>query len=284
MKRCGLCIIALTVEMCGANALAQPTLPLDSEQSSSEAAKASRAETDDESFVASKRKTWVEVWGYHSGQGHDCATNSLQGRLYHSFPIGRSGAQAVTRLDTSINSTSGPKYTGGGGGAFNPGNTRWTLVGYTPEVAQDLTFGGGFRLIMPTGYNNPPYSSAQWAMGPQLAMTYSPKNAGKFSFFSPTARYLMGMTAVSPKVALMRTLELYPSVGFQLTPQIKLAFWSEYGMSMNAQTGKWFVPADEMVTYNFSKTWAASVGASAPIVKDNLLYFWNAYGRVVYNF
>ena len=183
MKRCGLCIIALTVEMCGANAFAQPTLPVDSHGASVESTRASRAETDDESVVASKRKTWVEVWGYHSGQGHDSATNSLQGRLYHSFPIGRSGAQAVTRLDTSINSTSGPKYTGGGGGAFNPGNTRWTLVGYTPEVAQDLTFGGGFRLIMPTGYNNPPYSSAQWAMGPQIAMTYSPKNAGKFSFF-----------------------------------------------------------------------------------------------------
>lgn len=264
--------------------MAQPTLPISAAQEDPLEAEESRAEVDDEIVTAVKKKTWLEIWGYHSGQGHDSATNSIQGRLYHSFPLGRSGAQAITRLDTSLNSISGPKYTGDGGGAFNPGNTRWTLVGYTPEVAQDMTFGGGFRLIMPTGYNTPPYSSAQWAMGPQIAMTYNPKNAGFFSFFSPTARYLMGMTAVSPKATLMRTLELYPSVGFQLSPKVKLAFWSEYGMSMNAQTGKWFVPADAMVTYNFTKTWAASLGAAAPIVQDNVLYFWTAYGRVMYTF
>ena len=245
---------------------------------------ASRAQTDDELFYASKRKTWLEVWGFHNAQGHDSATNNIQPRLYHSFPLGRSGAQAVTRLDTSFNSNSGPKYNGGGGGEFNPGNTRWTLAGYTPEVAESMTFGGGFRMILPTGYNNPAYSSAQWAMGPQLAMTYAPKNAGAFSFFSPSVRYMMGMTPVSSRATLMRTLELYPATGFQLTPKLKLAMWDETGIVMSARTGKWFVPADAMLTYSFDKSWGATIGASAPLINDNFSYFWNVYSRVMYTF
>lgn len=244
----------------------------------------SRAQTDDEIFFASKRKTWVEVWGFHSDHGNDSATNNIQPRLYHSFPLGRSGAQGVTRLDTSFNSNSGPKFNGGGGGEFNPGNTRWTLAGYTPEVAEKFTFGGGFRMILPTGYNNPAYSSAQWAMGPQLAMTYAPKNAGAFSFFSPSVRYMMGMTQVSPRATLMRTLELYPATGFQITPKLKLAMWDETGIYLSARTGRWFVPADAMLTYSFDKSWGATVGASAPLINDNFNYFWNVYSRVIYSF
>jgi hypothetical protein len=244
----------------------------------------STAQSDDELFSASKSKTWLEVWAFHNGHGNDSATNTIQPRLYHSFPIGRSGAQGVTRLDTSFNSNSGPKFNGGGGGEFNPGNTRWTLAAYTPEVANNLTFGGGFRMVLPTGYNNPAYSSAQWAMGPQLSMTYAPKNAGAFSFFSPTVRYMMGMTPVSSQATLMRTLEIYPATGFQLTPKLKLAMWDEVGIYQSARTGRWFVPADAMLTYSFDQHWGATIGASAPLINDNFNFFWSTYGRVIYNF
>lgn len=244
----------------------------------------STAQSDDELFSASKSKTWLEVWAFHNGHGNDSATNTIQPRLYHSFPIGRSGAQGVTRLDTSFNSNSGPKFNGGGGGEFNPGNTRWTLAAYTPEVANNLTFGGGFRMVLPTGYNNPAYSSAQWAMGPQLSMTYAPKNAGAFSFFSPTVRYMMGMTPVSSQATLMRTLEIYPATGFQLTPKLKLAMWDEVGTYQSARTGRWFVPADAMLTYSFDQHWGATIGASAPLINDNFNFFWSTYGRVIYNF
>lgn len=244
----------------------------------------STAQSDDELFSASKSKTWLEVWAFHNGHGNDSATNTIQPRLYHSFPIGRSGAQGVTRLDTSFNSNSGPKFNGGGGGEFNPGNTRWTLAAYTPEVANNLTFGGGFRMVLPTGYNNPAYSSAQWAMGPQLSMTYAPKNAGAFSFFSPTVRHMMGMTPVSSQATLMRTLEIYPATGFQLTPKLKLAMWDEVGIYQSARTGRWFVPADAMLTYSFDQHWGATIGASAPLINDNFNNFWSTYGRVIYNF
>ena len=244
----------------------------------------STAQSDDELFTASKSKTWLEVWGFHEGRGNDSARNTIQPRLYHSFPIGRSGAQGVTRLDTSFNSNSGPKFNGGGGGEFNPGNTRWTLAAYTPEMSHNLSFGGGFRMVLPTGYNNPAYSSAQWAMGPQLAMTYAPKNAGSFSFFSPTVRYMMGMTPVSSQTTLMRTLEIYPATGFQLTPKLKLAMWDEVGIYQSARSGKWFVPADAMLTYSFNRHWGATIGASAPLINDDFNYFWSTYGRVIYNF
>lgn len=245
----------------------------------------SRAQSDDEIFDANKPKTWLEVWGFHNGMGNDSASNTIQPRLYHSFPIGSSGAQGITRLDTSFNSNSGPASGSTlGGGAFNPGNTRWTLAGFTPEIAKDLTFGGGFRMVLPTGYNNPAYSSAQWAIGPQVAMTYAPKNAGSFSFFSPQLRYMMGTTPVNQNATLMRTLEIYPALGFNITPKLKLAMWDEVGMYLSARTGQWFVPADAMLTYSFDQSWGATVGASAPLINDNFNYFWNVYSRVIYTF
>lgn len=246
----------------------------------------SRAQADDILFLASKRKTWLEVWGFHNYLGNDSSANVIQPRLYHTFPIGRAGAQGITRLDTSLYSNSGPRAGGNwSGGQFNPGNTRITLSAFTPEVARDLTFGGGMRVLMPTGYNNPTFSSAQWAVGPQLAMTYAPKDAGIFSFFSPSVRYMMGTTPVAPDVTLVRTLEFYPAIGFQLTPKLKLAFWDENGINLYTRSGQWFVPADMMFTYSFDKRWAASVGGSAPeIITDSFNYYWNAYARVMYTF
>lgn len=278
---------ALVFLLTAAHCLAQQTAndPSVAQSDDELIANESRAQADDELFFASKRKTWLEVWGFHNAQGHDSASNTIQPRLYHSFALGRSGAQAITRLDTSFNSNSGPKYgNGGGGGEFNPGNTRWTLAAFTPEVAENLTFGGGFRMVMPTGYNNTRYSSAQWAIGPQLAMTYTPKNAGAFTFFSPLVRYMMGTTPVASNATLMRTLELYPTLGFQLTPKLKLAMWDETGIVQSQRTGKWFVPIDAMLTYSFDKHWGASVGSSAPVINENFSYFWNAYGRVIYIF
>ena len=248
-------------------------------------AEGSSERADNKIFFSSKRKTWLEVWGFHNAQGHDSATNTIQPRFYHSFALGSSGAQAISRLDTSFNSNSGPNYANsGGGGEFNPGNTRWTLAAFTPELAQDLTFGSGFRIVMPTGYNNPLYSSAQWAIGPQAAMTYAPKNAGAFTFFSPLVRYMMGTTAVASNTTLMRTLEIYPTLGFQLTPKLKLAMWDETGITQNQRNGNWFLPIDAMLTYSFDNYWGASVGSSAPLINNNFSYFWNAYGRVIYTF
>lgn len=242
------------------------------------------AQIDDKLSAATASKTWAELWGYHNYQGNDSASNTIQARLYHSLPIGQAGVQGLARLDTSVNSNSGPNFNGGGGGQFNPGNTRLTLSANTPDVAKDLSFGGGFRTIIPTGYNNPAYSSAQWAMGPQLAATYAPKDAGAFSYFSPLVRYMMGFSPLSPNVTLMRSLELYPTLGFQLTSKLKLAVWDENGLTMNARNGKWFIPADAMITYSFTQHWGGSLGASLPLVNANFNYFWNTYGRIIYTF
>jgi hypothetical protein len=60
--------------------------------------------------------------------------------------------------------------------------------------------------------------------------------------------------------------------------------WDEVGLALSARTGKWFVPADAMLTYSFDKNWAASVGGSAPMINDNFSYFWNVYSRVMVTF
>jgi hypothetical protein len=245
----------------------------------------SRMAVDDAMFYASKSRTWTEVWGAHADLGRDSAINYINPRIYHTFAIGRSGAQGVTRLDTFINSVSGPEFKNAfGSGQFNPGQTRFTLAGYSPEVLKDLTLGSGFRLFIPSGYNKPPYSPSQWAIGPQLGMTYNPKNLGSFTFFSPTVRYTMGFTPEDKGIKLTRVLEMYPALGFQLSEKVKLAMWNEEGVWMNAQTGKWFVPADAMLTYSFNKHWGATIGGVLPIINDYFRYNWATYGRLTYMF
>lgn len=245
----------------------------------------SRMAVDDAMFYASKSRTWAEVWGAHADLGKDSAINYINPRIYHTFAIGRSGAQGVTRLDTFINSVSGPEFKSAlGGGQFNPGQTRFTLAGYSPEVLKNLTFGSGFRLFIPSGYNKPPYSPSQWAIGPQVGMTYNPKDMGFFTFFSPIVRYSMGFSSEDKGVKLVRALEMYPALGFKLSEKLKLAMWNEDGIWMNAQTGKWFVPVDAMLTYSFTKHWGASVGGVLPIINDYFRYNWAAYSRLTYMF
>ena len=245
----------------------------------------SRMAVDDAMFYASKSKTWTEVWGAHADLGKDSAINYINPRIYHTFALGRQGGQGVVRLDTFINSVSGPEFKSAlGGSQFNPGQTRFTVAGYSPELSKDLTIGSGFRLFIPSGYNKPPYSPSQWAIGPQLGMTYNPKNAGSFTFFSPLVRYSMGFSSEDTGVKLTRALEIYPALGFQLTEKVKLAMWNEDGIWMNAQTGKWFVPVDAMLTYSFDKHWGVSLGGVLPIINDYFRYNWATYGRLTYMF
>lgn len=229
---------------------------------------------------------WLESWAYRTADTPNSFTNMVQVRYYQPFAI--PGAQAdwqgMMRLDTSIVANSGPTFPGESGGQFNPGNTRLTLWANTPEIASNTRASGGFRVSAPTGDKNPHYSAGQWLAGPQAGLSWTPKNTGIFTDFSPLARYMMGFSAVSSQdTTLRRGLELYPSIGLRLTEHITARLWDENPIVFNSNNGVWFLPVDAYVSYEFTRHWSASLGGTKRLTNTSQ-YDWGGYGRVVYRF
>ncbi|WP_162784995.1 hypothetical protein [Polynucleobacter necessarius] len=83
---------------------------------------------------------------------------------------------------------------------------------------------------------------------------------------------------------LMRTLQLFPTLGLQLSPSTMLRFWDENGMVYNSPGGGWFVPIDAIVTHRFAKQWVFAVGASKQVVQTYRQYDWSTYAKISFNF
>ena len=83
---------------------------------------------------------------------------------------------------------------------------------------------------------------------------------------------------------LSRYLQIFPTVGFELSPSTMLRFWDENGMAYNAAGGGWFVPLDAMVTHRLTKDLVVALGASKQLLQTYPQYNWTAYGKVSFNF
>jgi hypothetical protein len=109
--------------------------------------------------------------------------------------------------------------------------------------------------------------------------------------FSPLLRYMYGFDTknnsqvINPsQPALVRNLQVFPTIGFQLSPNTRLRFWDENGAVYNSAGGGWFVPMDAMVTHRFARNWVFAVGASKQVVQSYHQYDWSTYAKVSYNF
>ena len=145
----------------------------------------------------------------------------------------------------------------------------------------------GGRVVFPFGNNG------QWAVGPQLGWSFLPEvdSLLHVTDFSPLLRYMYGFDTknnsqvINPsQPALVRNLQVFPTIGFQLSPNTMLRFWDENGAVYNSAGGGWFVPIDAMVTHRFARNWVFAVGASKQVVQSYHQYDWSTYAKVSYNF
>jgi hypothetical protein len=84
--------------------------------------------------------------------------------------------------------------------------------------------------------------------------------------------------------ALQRNLQIYPTVGFSLTPDTQIRLWDENGMIFNTASGSWFIPIDGMITHRLSKNFSVAIGASKQLVDTYKQYNWSTYGKISYTF
>lgn len=228
----------------------------------------------------------LEFWAYHDSLAGDTSSDILKLRFYQPLQIDQ--WRGTMRLDTSFVSNYGPTLPQHSSGAYSAGNTLLTVWGNHPNIMK--YWGGtlGARLVFPFGNNG------QWAIGPQMGTSYVPAEGSKsrISDFSPLARYMYGFDtknnsfAINPsQPALVRTLNLFPTLGINLAPNTQIRFWDENGIVLNTGGGGgWFVPLDAMVTHRLNKHFLFAVGASKQVVQSYLVYDWSVYGKISFNF
>jgi hypothetical protein len=237
-----------------------------------------------DSFNYSKQSI-LELWAYQNGYGNDDLSDMYKLRFYQPLSIHQ--WKGMMRIDTAISSTWGPNAPGQSSGQFSAGNTMLTSWGMPPAFLPNLNLNLGGRIIFPFGNNG------QWAVGPQLSATFAPQSPSKslLSDFSPLVRYMYGFDSKNNSFAanpsqppLLRTLQLFPTVGLQLTPATQIRFWDENGMLYNTAGGGWFVPLDAMVTHSISKHLLFAIGASKEVVQTFQAYDWSIYGKISIRF
>ena len=227
----------------------------------------------------------LEFWGYHNYQGSDNYQNTLKLRYYNPLEIG--DWRGRIRLDTSIQSEYNTTVSPNNSGQYSAGNTLITIWGQDRTFLKPLGALLGGRIIFPFGNNG------QWAVGPQLNWIFSPKvdSLLHVTDFSPLVRYMYGFDtknnsyAVNPsQPPLLRSLQLFPTIGFELTPHTMLRLWDENGVVYNSAGGGWFVPIDAMVTHRLTKNFVIAIGGSKQVVQTYRQYDWSSYAKISYNF
>jgi hypothetical protein len=227
----------------------------------------------------------LEFWAYHNYDNSDNYQNVLKLRYYN--PLAAGDWRGRIRLDTSYSSSYNSISSANNAGQYSAGNTMVTIWGQDQTFLKPLGALVGGRVIFPFGNNG------QWAVGPQLNWSFIPSVDSRIGVtdFSPLVRYMYGFDTknnsliVNPnQPALMRSLQLYPTVGFQLSPNTMLRFWDENGVVYNSAGGGWFVPIDAMVTHRIAKHWVVAVGASKQVVQTYIQYDWSAYAKISFNF
>lgn len=224
----------------------------------------------------------LEFWGYHESQGNENYSNTARLRYYQ--PVDFDRFRGTIRLDTSFVSSYGPGYPAQHPGQYNQGGTMLTFWGNHPNLLPSWGGNLGGRVIFPFG------NSGQWALGPQIGTSFKPSKEEailNLADFSPLARFMYGFYPKNNptyQAPLIRNLELYPTLGFQLSPNTQLRMWDENGFVYNAATGGWFAPIDGMITHRVNRNFLFAVGASKQIVQTYLQYDWNVYGKMSFNF
>ncbi len=227
----------------------------------------------------------LEFWGYNTSDSGNNFQNAFTLRYYNPLEI--SDWRGRIRLDTSVVSSYNLDTSASSSQQYSSGNTMLTVWGQDKDFLNPLGALVGARVIFPFGNNG------QWSVGPQLSWTFTPEvdTLLHVTDFSPLLRYMYSFdtknnsfTMNPGQPPLSRYLQVFPTLGFQLSPQTMLRFWDENGMAYNAAGGGWFVPLDAMVTHRFTQNLVVALGASKQLLQTYPQYNWTAYGKVSFNF
>ena len=226
----------------------------------------------------------LEFWAYQNQNSNESHTDIMKLRYYNPLNLG--SWQGRLRLDTSMvatNTNSGANNIG----QFSAGNTMLTVWGQDKDFLPNFNAAIGARLVFPFGNNG------QWAVGPQIRWLFKPQEGSNslITDFSPSLRYMYGFNTknnsfqINPnQPILQRNLQIYPTLGIEITATTQLRLWDENGILFNSAGGGWFIPIDAMIVHKLTKKFSFAIGASKQVIDTYQQYNWSLYGKASYTF
>jgi hypothetical protein len=220
----------------------------------------------------------LEFWGYHEYDGSENYADTLKLRYYNPLNIG--DWHGTMRLDTAYTAVYGPELAAQATGTYSPSYAMLTVWGGQAGWLGNL----GARISAPLG------NAGQWLVGPQVSTSFKPADSKQtlLADISPLARYMWGCNAKAPTgysaPPLASRLELFPTIGLNLSPSTQIRFWDENGAAYNATSGGWFVPIDAMVTQRINKNLLVAIGGAKQVIQTYQLYNWTVYGKISLSF
>jgi hypothetical protein len=216
-------------------------------------------------------ETRLETWFYYQENADDSGQYKLTEKVY--VPLGASdgwrftGRVDVPLLYTDKEGNGNPN----GNWEFHVGDSLTEFYVTTPPVATNLTLGGSLRLVWPTG-GQPPFGDDQYQWAPSLYLNYLLPDLGYGLTFHPLARYFMSYHANAAGAAKIRTLDLYPTVTFDLPDSWFIALYPEKPIEYDQISQQWFVPFEAMVGKDISERLHLGFGGAVKLGGNDAQY------------
>ena len=122
----------------------------------------------------------------------------------------------------------------------------------------------------------------QWA--PAFYLNYRVPDVGYGMTCHPLARYFMSYHASYAGAAMVRRLDLYPTVTLALPAQWFIALYPENPIEYNQLSGQWFVPFEAMVGKAVSERLHLGLGGAVKLGGGYEPYRYLVEARVEWQF
>lgn len=224
----------------------------------------------------------LELWGYRTAVSKDNYADQLQLRYYQPFEW-MWGWKGMSQLSAAAAQVEGPKFKNENASQWEPGNTRWTLTTTSPDFAPNLNSTFGAKAYIPIT-NDPVYNAAQWELGPQVDVGWTPQDFGALQKIRPLVRYMMGFRDQAKLWHDARNLEFYPTVIFKLPAGFHWSFYENNSWVVNTNNGKKLIPLDSQVSYLFTKHITGRIGGTVPLMDEQHKSVWQVYSSIAVSF
>lgn len=233
-------------------------------------------------MAAEEESARLELWGYRTAVTKENYADQIQLRYYQPFEWFW-GWKGMSQLSAAAAQVEGPKFKNENATQWEPGNTRWTLTSTSPNFAPDLNSTLGVKAYIPID-TDPVYNAAQWELGPQVDVGWTPKDMGPLQKVRPLFRYMMGFRDQAKLWHDARNLEFYPTIIFKLPAGFHWSFYETNSLVLNTNNGKKLIPFDTQISYLFTKNITGRIGGTVPLIDDQHKSVWQIYSSVALSF
>jgi hypothetical protein len=225
----------------------------------------------------------LDNWGFFQRNVNGSIQWQYRPRIFVPFDLGNAWVVQmradVPMIYTDAKGSANPD----GGYSGGIGNMLIEPIVDTPEIAPNLTLRASLRFVAPSPKASPFGNDTQYQVAPGIGFTY--KAPGSAVTVGPYVRYFWGFNPQSDGTTLVSSLNLFPTVTFDINDKWSFVAYPENPITYNSHNGSWFVPFDFLVVNRVSKTFHFAIGGAFKLGSpSNPSYDYIIDGRATFFF